>query len=453
MSATTAAAASPPAAHAHRWAGPYGPLRPGRLLAELGVLVVAEALLLRVYGSYDSSFHWAAHFLVGLIAAVGWLAAVLLITARPARGQILMVLPFHLYAMFPDLVYRRGVPHGHWSDAFLAHIRVHYIPGGDRTWVALAAATVLAYALLLSRWVAARTIEADHGMAPGIGIGGSRRLDASARPRGHPLAHAHHGPRPDRPRARTVVLLHGLGGTGSTWARVVDALRRTAPRPARPRPGPARPRRQPRHRHDVRSRGPGRRRQPAARPPRPRRRRARRPLLRHRRRRRHSGTRQPGHRARPGRARPRSPTPPAPPSGCPAGRGSPAGPSRAHPPRASSAARCACSGPLLAGSRRGPRTTCPPTSPAAACSTPTRPTAPGCGPCWTTTRCPTRCGTPACRPWSCSATGTRPCPPTTSCGSRPPPPSTVRVLDATHQLPLDQPDALAALVVGAAAAP
>ena len=89
----------------HRWSGPYGPLRPSRLLAEVAVLVVAETLLLRVYGSYDSSFHWAAHFLVGLIAAVAWLAAVLLITARPARGQVLMVLPFHLYAMLPDLLF------------------------------------------------------------------------------------------------------------------------------------------------------------------------------------------------------------------------------------------------------------------------------------------------------------------------------------------------------------
>ncbi len=208
------------------WSGPYGPLRPGRLLAELGVLAVAEALLLRVYGSYDSSFHWAAHFLVGLIAAVAWLATVLLITARPARGQVLMVLPFHLYAMFPDLVYRRGVPHGHWSDAFLAHVRVHYVPGGDRTWVALAAAAVLAYALLLSRWVAARTVEADHGMTPGVGIGGRAVWTPQADPTTTELAHTHQGPAGP---SRTVVLLHGLGGTGSSWARVTAALARTAP--------------------------------------------------------------------------------------------------------------------------------------------------------------------------------------------------------------------------------
>lgn len=208
------------------WSGPYGPLRPSRLLAEVAVLVVAETLLLRVYGSYDSSFHWAAHFLVGLIAAVAWLAAVLLVTARPARGQVLMVLPFHLYAMFPDLLYRRGLPHGHWSDAFVAHIRVHYLPGGDRTWLALAASAVLAYAVLLSRWVAARTTEADSGMAPGIGIGGSAVWTPQRDPATTVLGHGHSGAPTAR---RAVVLLHGLGGTGSSWARVAGALATSNP--------------------------------------------------------------------------------------------------------------------------------------------------------------------------------------------------------------------------------
>ncbi len=207
------------------WSGPYGVLRPSRLLAELGVLVGAEALLLRVYGSYDSSFHWAAHFLVGLIAAVGWLAVVLLITARPARGQVLMVLPFHLYAMFPDLVYRRGVPHGHWSDAFLAHIRVHYLPGGDRSWLVLAVLTVLAYGLLLSRWVAARTVETGRDMAPGIGIGGAAVWTAQDDPAVTDLQHLHAGTE-DGP---VVVLLHGLGGTAQSWTRVLAALRAEAP--------------------------------------------------------------------------------------------------------------------------------------------------------------------------------------------------------------------------------
>lgn len=222
----TAGAARGGGQRGHRWSGPYGPLRPGRLLAELGVVVGAEALLLRVYGSYDSSFHWGAHFLVGLLAAVAWLAAVLLVTARPAGGQVLMVLPFHLYAMLPDLLYRRGVPHGRWSDAFLAHVRVHYMPGGDRTWLALACLAVVAYGLLLSRWVAARTAEAAAGMAPGVGIGGSAVWTPQRNPAGAVLGHTHSG---GPAGGRTVVLLHGLGGTAAGWDGVASALAKSAP--------------------------------------------------------------------------------------------------------------------------------------------------------------------------------------------------------------------------------
>jgi hypothetical protein len=79
-----------------RWSGPYCPLRPRRLALEIAALAVAETLLLRVYGSYDSSFHWAAHFLVAIIATALWLATYLLVTSRPAPGQVLTVLPVHL---------------------------------------------------------------------------------------------------------------------------------------------------------------------------------------------------------------------------------------------------------------------------------------------------------------------------------------------------------------------
>lgn len=95
----------------HRWSGPYGPLRPRRLALETAAPVAVEALLLRVDVSYDSSFHWAAHFLVAVIAAAAWLAIYLLVTSRPAPGQVLTVLPFHLDAMFPDLLNRAGLPH------------------------------------------------------------------------------------------------------------------------------------------------------------------------------------------------------------------------------------------------------------------------------------------------------------------------------------------------------
>lgn len=223
--------------HRHRWSSPYGPLRPRRLFAELAALVVAEALLLRVYGGYDSSFHWAAHFLVAVIATAGWLATYLLVTSRPAAGQVLTVLPFHLYAMFPDLLYRAGIPHAAWSNAFLAHIDVHYIPGGDRTWLALAAASLLGYAWLLSRWVAARTTEVHAGMPPGIGIGGRAVWTPQQDPAHVPLTHQRIDGTPGSD-APALVLLHGLGATGAVLLPLADELT-TSPAGRAPRSGPS----------------------------------------------------------------------------------------------------------------------------------------------------------------------------------------------------------------------
>lgn len=62
------------------------------------------------------------------------------------------VLGFHLVAMAPDLAFRAGVPHYRWMDVFLGHISSHYVPGGDRTWLALACVAVLAYTAQLVVW-------------------------------------------------------------------------------------------------------------------------------------------------------------------------------------------------------------------------------------------------------------------------------------------------------------
>jgi len=204
---------------------------------EIAALVVAEALLLRVYGGYDSSFHWAAHFLVGVIATAAWLAVYLLVTSRPAPGQVLTVLPFHLYAMFPDLMYRAGIPHGAWSNAFLAHVDVHYVPGGDRTWLALASASLLGYAWLLSGWVAARTTEVDAGMPPGIGIGGRAVWTAQQDPAQVPLTYQKIEGAPGF-TGPAFVLLHGLGATGAVLLPLANELTSSRAGGA-PRPGPS----------------------------------------------------------------------------------------------------------------------------------------------------------------------------------------------------------------------
>jgi len=210
------------------WHEPYRPLRPRGLLAQLAVLVVAEVALFRSYGTFDSSFHWAAHFLVGVIGASVFLSAWLLVASAPARFQVVVLLLFHLYAMFPDLLFRAGVPHSPWMNVFLGHIAVHYIWGGDRTWLVLALAAYGGYAVLLSLWLRARTVEADRGQAPGVGIGGAAVVRPQHDPAATRLGHVHDGPVDGAGTApgTVVVLLHGLGATGTVWGPVAGELAR-----------------------------------------------------------------------------------------------------------------------------------------------------------------------------------------------------------------------------------
>jgi pimeloyl-ACP methyl ester carboxylesterase len=199
------------------WPKAYAPLRTTTLLWQLAVLVVVEIALYASYGAHSARFHWATHFLVGLTAASAWRALFLLVAARPTRFQLLSILGFHLWAMWPDLVFRvPGVPHHHWMDwVALGHISSHYVPGGDTTWLLIALIASGGYALLLWRWLRARHAEAAAGMAPGLAIGGAAVLRPQKHPTETTLAHESIG----RPReaAEPLVFLHGLGATSSTW--------------------------------------------------------------------------------------------------------------------------------------------------------------------------------------------------------------------------------------------
>jgi pimeloyl-ACP methyl ester carboxylesterase len=206
----------------------YAPLQPRTLLWQLVVLVLAEVALYTSYATHEARFHWATHFLVGLTVAALWRALFLLVVARPTRFQLLTILGFHLWAMWPDLVFRvPGVPHYFWMDwVALGHVSSHYMPGGDTTWLLIALAAAGGYALLLWRWVAARHAEASSGLAPAIGVGGGGVLRPQLDPRAHVLAHERLGPAPGDD-ASPLVFLHGLGATSSTWMptarRLADA--------------------------------------------------------------------------------------------------------------------------------------------------------------------------------------------------------------------------------------
>lgn len=139
------------------WSGTYRPLRPHGLIAQLLVLVLAEYGLFLSYRDQDADFHWATHFLVGLAAAALLNFAWLVLKAAPARGAVLSVLAAHLVAMFPDLLFRAGVPHADWMNVFLGHVWVHYLPGGDVGWLLIALLASGAYSAGLALWMRAHT--------------------------------------------------------------------------------------------------------------------------------------------------------------------------------------------------------------------------------------------------------------------------------------------------------
>lgn len=204
-----------------RWTRAYRPLALRTLLIQLGVVIVAEVMLFASYRGHEASFHWATHFLVAMTVWAAVNLAWLALKGAPARAQLLTLLGWHLFAMFPDLLFSRAdVPHDDWMDVFLGHITAHYMPGGAYTWLFLALAASAVYAIVLAGWLTARRAEADAGMAPGIGLGGSHLVRPQQSPDTQPLAHVRLGP--DDPP--DVVLLHGLGASCTIWRPVAEEL-------------------------------------------------------------------------------------------------------------------------------------------------------------------------------------------------------------------------------------
>ncbi len=140
------------------WTTTYRALHPRSLAIQLTILVIAEVLLFQTYSVHDARFHWATHFLVAVIAAAVVLMVLLRVRGAPGpRFPLLLILGLHLFAMAPDLVFRVGAPHAAWMDIFLGHVSVHYLPGGDTTWLVVATIAVGAYVVLLTRWLRARS--------------------------------------------------------------------------------------------------------------------------------------------------------------------------------------------------------------------------------------------------------------------------------------------------------
>ncbi len=215
------------------WAQAYRPLHPIPLAVQLVVLVLAEIALFASYASHDARFHWATHFLVALaFTALVLLVRLLLAGAPGPRFLLLTLLGFHLYAMLPDLVFRAGVPHYRWMDAFLGHVAAHYLPGGDGSWLLIALTFLGLYVAALTAWLRARRAEAAAGMPPGVGLTGMAVLRPQHDPRTRSLAHDDSDDRAESAddsrvagTSPAVVLLHGLGASSAFWRPVAAELR------------------------------------------------------------------------------------------------------------------------------------------------------------------------------------------------------------------------------------
>jgi len=94
------------------------------------IATLVELLLLTVYVSQDTAYHWLVHFLVGGTVALLGLTATAACRHRPATQPTLWVLLGHLIAILPDLLFAAGIAHQRWMDLFLGHISSHNAPGG-----------------------------------------------------------------------------------------------------------------------------------------------------------------------------------------------------------------------------------------------------------------------------------------------------------------------------------
>lgn len=157
----------------------------------VGAALVEVALFVS-YRGHDARFHWFTHFFVGasVVFAVG--AVYTWRTRRPVHVPLLWVLLAHALAMFPDFLFQAGVAHYRWMDLFLGHISSHFVPGGNLTWLVVAATALAAYLISLDRIPARRRPGPLHAEVTGHGS--------------------------------PVVLVHGLGASARYWKWVSEQL-------------------------------------------------------------------------------------------------------------------------------------------------------------------------------------------------------------------------------------
>ena len=131
------------------------------LLVQGLALLLGESAIYAYYSSFGQTFHWANHLLPAVVIASIVSAVWLLARNRPLRGQILLVLPLHLFAMAPDPLFSLQIRHHDgWMNVFGGHIWVHFLPFRLNGWLVLAAVASGIYVAMLIRWLGRGPAEA-----------------------------------------------------------------------------------------------------------------------------------------------------------------------------------------------------------------------------------------------------------------------------------------------------
>ncbi len=127
------------------------------LLVQAIALALGEVTIYTFYIGFRQPFHWANHLLPAVVVASVVYLIFLVVKDRPMRGEVILVLPLHLFSMVPDPMFSfNTLPHQEWMNVFTGHIWVHFLPFRLNGWLVLALLASGVYVFALVRWIGRR---------------------------------------------------------------------------------------------------------------------------------------------------------------------------------------------------------------------------------------------------------------------------------------------------------
>lgn len=122
--------------------------------------IVAEVTIYAFYINFRQPFHWANHLLPAIVVASIIYGIFLAVKKRPMRGEILLLIPLHIFAMIPDPMFSLNTrPHEEWMNIFVGHVWAHFLPYRLSGWLVLATLSSGLYVLALTRWLRRHSAE------------------------------------------------------------------------------------------------------------------------------------------------------------------------------------------------------------------------------------------------------------------------------------------------------